>query len=97
MEAKDPASGVSYYYNETTGNSQWKRPVETSSIVQPPIQPLPEDWIMALDETTGAPSMLRHNTSRVLSQIVIMECKFFISCIKIISRQKLTYQLMCWP
>ncbi|EXC30739.1 Polyglutamine-binding protein 1 [Morus notabilis] len=66
VEAKDPASGVSYYYNETTGNSQWKRPVETSSIVQPPIQPLPEDWIMALDETTG--HKYYYNTKTHISQ-----------------------------
>ncbi|CAN0890654.1 Polyglutamine-binding protein 1 [Linum grandiflorum] len=29
-EAKDPTTGVSYYYNETTGVTQWERPVETS-------------------------------------------------------------------
>ncbi|GMN56731.1 hypothetical protein TIFTF001_025844 [Ficus carica] len=53
VEAKDPASGASYYYNETSGKSQWERPVETSPTIQPPTPPLPEDWIEALDETTG--------------------------------------------
>lgn len=53
VEAKDPASGASYYYNETSGKSQWERPVETSPTIQPPMPPLPEDWIEALDETTG--------------------------------------------
>ena len=54
MEAKDPASGSSYYYNESTGKSQWKRPVETSFATQPSKHlPLPEDWVDALDETTG--------------------------------------------
>lgn len=56
MEAKDPASGASYYYNENSGKSQWERPVEASPTIQPPMPPLPEDWIEALDETTGTPS-----------------------------------------
>lgn len=67
MEAKDPASGASYYYNESTGKSQWERPVETSSatgkrqlerpaetsssVPTPPS--LSEDWIEAVDETSG--------------------------------------------
>lgn len=54
MEAKDPSSGASYYYNESTGNSQWERPAEISSTTQSPSAlPLLEDWIEALDETTG--------------------------------------------
>ncbi|KAJ4706759.1 Polyglutamine-binding protein 1 [Melia azedarach] len=67
VEAKDPASGASYYYNESTGKSQWERPVETSSatgkrqlerpaetsssVPTPPS--LSEDWIEAVDETSG--------------------------------------------
>lgn len=55
MEAKDDTTGVFYYYNETTGKSQWERPAEASSIPQSPTPlPLPEDWVEALDETTGS-------------------------------------------
>ncbi|KAH9675122.1 polyglutamine tract-binding protein 1 [Citrus sinensis] len=54
VEAKDPASGASYYYNESTGKSQWERPVETSSRAQTPSHlSLMEDWIEAVDETSG--------------------------------------------
>ena len=54
MEAKDPASGVLYYYNENTGMSQWERPIETSFRSQPPApSSLPEDWEESLDATTG--------------------------------------------
>lgn len=54
MEAKDPASGASYYYNKSTGKSQWEKPVETLPIRQhfSPLS-IPEDWVEALDETTG--------------------------------------------
>ena len=68
-EAKDPTTGVSYYYNETTGMSQWERPVETSIPKQAPMAftftgtsitsqaplafALPENWVEAMDETTG--------------------------------------------
>lgn len=58
MEAKDPASGASYYYNESTGKSQWERPVETSSRAHTPSHlSLMEDWIEAVDETSGMPDM----------------------------------------
>lgn len=54
VEAKDPASGASYYYNESTGKSQWERPVETSSRAHTPSHlSLMEDWIEAVDETSG--------------------------------------------
>ncbi|KAK9289787.1 hypothetical protein L1049_007946 [Liquidambar formosana] len=54
VEAKDPASGALYYYNECTGKSQWEKPSEISVGSQPPLPlPLPEDWEEALDETTG--------------------------------------------
>ncbi|PON81496.1 WW domain containing protein [Trema orientale] len=53
VEAKDPASGAFYYYNETTGMSQWERPVETPTLIQPPTSHQIEDWVEALDETTG--------------------------------------------
>lgn len=54
VEAKDPASGASYYYSESTGKTQWERPVETSSRAQTPSHlSLMEDWIEAVDETSG--------------------------------------------
>ncbi|XP_050245113.1 uncharacterized protein LOC126693244 isoform X1 [Quercus robur] len=54
VEAKDPASGALYYYNETTGKSQWERPVGASAVTQHPSpSSLPESWVESLDETTG--------------------------------------------
>ena len=54
MEAKDPGSGVSYYYNESTGKSQWERPTESSFGLQlSSAVSLPEDWMEAVDQTTG--------------------------------------------
>ncbi|GAB2267084.1 hypothetical protein Dimus_002067 [Dionaea muscipula] len=54
VEAKDPETGVSYYYNESTGKSQWERPAEISSeLAAPSALPLPENWEEALDETSG--------------------------------------------
>ncbi|KAF7819172.1 Polyglutamine-binding protein 1 [Senna tora] len=67
VEAKDPASGAFYYYNETTGKSQWERPVEASLNVQSPSpKPLPENWVEALDETTG--HRYYYNTKTHVSQ-----------------------------
>ncbi|XP_038906174.1 uncharacterized protein LOC120092051 isoform X2 [Benincasa hispida] len=54
VEAKDPGSGVSYYYNESSGKSQWERPSESSSDTQlSSAESLPEDWMEALDQATG--------------------------------------------
>ncbi|KAL5744982.1 hypothetical protein ACOSP7_026128 [Xanthoceras sorbifolium] len=53
MEAKDLASGASYYYNETTGQTQWERPGEASNSAQTPLLPPLEDWVEAVDETSG--------------------------------------------
>lgn len=54
VQAKDPGTGASYYYNASTGRSQWERPMETNSTLQGPSSlPLPEDWVEALDETSG--------------------------------------------
>ncbi|KAJ7976527.1 Polyglutamine-binding protein 1 [Quillaja saponaria] len=67
VEAKDPASGASYYYNESTGKSQWDRPREASSNTQTPaLLPLSEDWVEALDETTG--HKYYYNTKTHISQ-----------------------------
>lgn len=54
MEARDPATGSAYYYNESMGTSQWERPQAKAPDNQPPpSSPLPENWIEAVDETTG--------------------------------------------
>ncbi|KAF8390042.1 hypothetical protein HHK36_024563 [Tetracentron sinense] len=54
VEAKDPASGSLYYYNENTGKSQWEIPVESAICQQSPSPlPLPQDWEEALDELSG--------------------------------------------
>uniref|UniRef100_A0A7C9E379 Polyglutamine-binding protein 1 n=1 Tax=Opuntia streptacantha TaxID=393608 RepID=A0A7C9E379_OPUST len=54
VEAKDPNSGVLYYYNESTGKSQWERPGKTNLTLQSPSSStLPEHWVEALDETSG--------------------------------------------
>ncbi|EOY08773.1 WW domain-containing protein, putative isoform 2 [Theobroma cacao] len=54
VEAKDPSTGASYYYNDGTGKSQWERPVETSLSAQVPFATqLVGDWVEAVDETTG--------------------------------------------
>lgn len=54
IEAKDPENGASFYYNQSTGTSQWDRPVEVSSNSQTPsLVPLPQDWMETLDESSG--------------------------------------------
>lgn len=54
VEANDLASGVTYYYHEISGKSQWERPVEASSSLKAPSgTQLPEDWVEVLDETSG--------------------------------------------
>ncbi|CAH8371524.1 unnamed protein product [Eruca vesicaria subsp. sativa] len=55
VDAKDPASGATYYYNQHTGATQWERPLElppTVSSAPPPLPPK-EEWIETLDETSG--------------------------------------------
>ncbi|XP_019453100.1 PREDICTED: uncharacterized protein LOC109354810 [Lupinus angustifolius] len=67
VEAKDPGSGVSYYYNESTGKSQWEKPHKTSLVMEPPPSSLlPENWVEALDETTG--HKYYYNTKTHVSQ-----------------------------
>lgn len=56
MEAKDPNSGASYYYNASTGKSQWERPVETFSVSESQsVVPLLGNWVEAVDESSGMP------------------------------------------
>nr|XP_011470966.1 PREDICTED: polyglutamine-binding protein 1 isoform X2 [Fragaria vesca subsp. vesca] len=67
VAAKDPTSGALYYFNETTGRSQWEKPAETSSNAPLPSPlSLPEDWVEALDETTG--HKYYYNTKTYVSQ-----------------------------
>ncbi|XAR49590.1 hypothetical protein NMG60_11032842 [Bertholletia excelsa] len=66
VEAKDPASGASYFYNENSGKSQWERPVETASSSRPPTILLTEDWQEVLDETTG--QKYYYNSKTLVSQ-----------------------------
>lgn len=64
VEAKDPASGASYYYNKNTGKSQWVKPIETSQHPSP--SSFPAGWIEAFDETTG--HKYYYNTKTHVSQ-----------------------------
>lgn len=72
VEAKDPATGATYYYNQHTGATQWERPLEllpsTTSIAppQPPMMPPKEEWIETLDETSG--HKYYYNTKTHVSQ-----------------------------
>lgn len=53
-EAKDPASGSSYFYNAKTGQSQWEHPGETASSKEIATSTLlPVDWEEAVDDSTG--------------------------------------------
>jgi len=55
VKAKDPGSGAFYYYNESTGRSQWEKPGEASLTQQSTtVLCLPDSWVEALDETTGS-------------------------------------------
>ncbi|KAG8378225.1 hypothetical protein BUALT_Bualt08G0115600 [Buddleja alternifolia] len=53
IETRDPENGALFYYNASSGISQWERPkdVASNSVLARP--PLPEDWIEAFDETSG--------------------------------------------
>ncbi|KAJ0042000.1 hypothetical protein Pint_18412 [Pistacia integerrima] len=67
VEAKDPNSGASYYYNESTGKSQWERPGETVSVSQSQlVVPVLGDWVEAVDETSG--QKYYYNTKTHVSQ-----------------------------
>ncbi|KAI5668635.1 hypothetical protein M9H77_18488 [Catharanthus roseus] len=45
VEARDPSTGALYYYDESSGRSQWERPSVAASICpsESPLS-LPEDW-----------------------------------------------------
>ncbi|KAH1060631.1 hypothetical protein AAZX31_02G154300 [Glycine max] len=67
VEAKDPGSGACYYYNESTGKSQWEKPQESYLTEQSPSSShLPENWVEAMDETTG--HKYYYNTKTHVSQ-----------------------------
>ncbi|KAK4340990.1 hypothetical protein RND71_039491 [Anisodus tanguticus] len=53
IEARDPASGALYYYNGSSGKSQWERPIEAPALVSGVCSGLPEYWREVHDESTG--------------------------------------------
>ncbi|XP_078431409.1 WW domain-containing protein [Wolffia australiana] len=63
VEAKDPVSGHTYFYSETTGQSQWERPVKSVESSQhpfnrpylntPSLPPLPDGWKEGVDNNSG--------------------------------------------
>lgn len=67
VEAKDPSTGASYYYNESIGKSQWEKPGEKSLNAHIPFTTgLGGDWVEAVDETTG--HKYYYNTRTNISQ-----------------------------
>ncbi|KAJ8541620.1 hypothetical protein K7X08_002436 [Anisodus acutangulus] len=53
IEARDPASGALYYYNESSGKSQWERSIEAPALVSGVCSGLPEYWREVCDESTA--------------------------------------------
>lgn len=55
LEAKDPATGSVYFYNQSTGQSQWERPTSKTTVyTSPPVlSTSTSDWQEAIDSTTG--------------------------------------------
>lgn len=53
VEAKDPSSGASYYYNAKTGQTQWELPREVSNSQHVTTLHLPDDWEEAIDNLSG--------------------------------------------
>lgn len=96
MEAKDPASGASYYYNKSTGKSQWEKPVETPPIRQHP-SPLsiPEGWVEAFDETTGIKYFICIPAHNVFHIYVCIQCTWLhlLILIKILLIKKYVFYI----
>ncbi|CAA3014071.1 Polyglutamine-binding 1 [Olea europaea subsp. europaea] len=53
IEARDPENGALFYYNQSSGRSQWERPIDTGPSLVSVTPSLPDDWQEAFDETTG--------------------------------------------
>ncbi|KAH0713555.1 hypothetical protein KY289_009514, partial [Solanum tuberosum] len=53
IESRDPTSGALYYYNGSTGKSQWERPIEAPAQVSGVCSGLPKYWQEVLDESSG--------------------------------------------
>ncbi|KAL9675262.1 hypothetical protein QQ045_003463 [Rhodiola kirilowii] len=67
VEAKDPVSGVPYYYNQHTGKTQWEKPSEVFISPQSSLPvPVSEEWVETLDETSGR--MYYYNKRTQISQ-----------------------------
>ncbi|CAA0820749.1 WW domain-containing protein [Striga hermonthica] len=55
IEATDPGSGALFYYNSSSGTSQWERPTEAAPVSAAATPSLSEDWIESFDEASGIP------------------------------------------
>ncbi|RAL48157.1 hypothetical protein DM860_005581 [Cuscuta australis] len=53
IEAHDPASGAAYYYEASTGKSQWEKPVAASVLMSTLSPPVLENWQELIDEASG--------------------------------------------
>ncbi|XP_026378077.1 WW domain-binding protein 4-like [Papaver somniferum] len=68
-EAKDPATGSSYYYHVSTRKSQWEIPSENFGSAQPLYLPPQQDWI----ETLASGCRYYYNTKTGVSQWEVPE------------------------